>query len=190
MPKGHPQDTRARILALVEQGPVPWCRMVNSRHPAAAVRRAVDELLAAGELVEVWLQAPGRTARPHYLGRPGATFPGEVAELRTAPAGTGKEAGQAGGTPCPWCRQGAIVLHERGEPWEVTETGERAGDSSEHFPAGIATVTFTTAPVEWFSCSSCAMTGTFSFLALVLAGRVGSSAGQAPTVRAGTPQSP
>ncbi len=48
-------------------------------------------------------------------------------------------------------------------------TEDLAEDPDERFMAGIKRSTFTAAPVEWFSCSSCEMTGTFAYLAVVLA---------------------
>lgn len=73
-------------------------------------------------------------------------------------------------TPCPWCRDGQIVLHDPKEEWWVTEEGSAASDSySGKFPAGIRRKRFRTPPVEWFSCTNCAMTGTVGYLTTVMA---------------------
>lgn len=83
------------------------------------------------------------------------------------------------GTPCPWCRDGHIVVHAPNEEWWVTEEGDAAAASySGKFPAGIRRKRFKTPPVEWFSCTSCAMTGTTGYLSTVIdrvAGKPGSS---------------
>ena len=74
------------------------------------------------------------------------------------------------GTPCPWCREGTIVVHDPKEEWWVVEDGDAAsGSYSGKFPAGIRRKRFKTPPVEWFSCTSCAMTGTTGYLAGVIA---------------------
>jgi len=60
------------------------------------------------------------------------------------------------------------VVHDPQEEWWVTEEGDAASDSySGKFPAGIRRKRFKTPPVEWFSCTSCAMTGTMGYLAVV-----------------------
>ena len=74
------------------------------------------------------------------------------------------------GMSCPWCRDGWIVVHDPKEEWWVTEEGDAASDSySGKFPAGIRRKRFKTPPVEWFSCTSCKMTGTVGYLATVIA---------------------
>jgi len=72
-------------------------------------------------------------------------------------------------TPCPWCHDGRIVLHDPKEEWWVTEEGDASAEGySGKFPAGIRRKRFRTPPVEWFSCTSCAMTGTVGYLATVM----------------------
>lgn len=52
----------------------------------------------------------------------------------------------------------------------MTEEGDAAAESySGKFPAGIRRKRFKTPPVEWFSCTSCAMTGTVGYLTTVIA---------------------
>ncbi|MBI3948701.1 MAG: hypothetical protein HY321_22515 [Armatimonadetes bacterium] len=76
----------------------------------------------------------------------------------------------ASGTPCPWCHEGRIVIHDPKEDWWVTEEGDAASESySGKFPAGIRRKRFKTPPVEWFSCTSCAMTGTIGYLETIIA---------------------
>lgn len=73
------------------------------------------------------------------------------------------------GTACPWCEDGQIVVHDPKEEWWVTEEGDAASESySGKFPAGIRRKRFKTPPVEWFSCTSCAMTGTLGYLSTVI----------------------
>ena len=70
--------------------------------------------------------------------------------------------------PCPWCRHGRVVLHPPDEPWVVRED---TGDPGRRGPKG-GPAKFQTAPVSWFSCTSCAMNGTESYLHMMLTGGV------------------
>ena len=76
----------------------------------------------------------------------------------------------AKGTHCPWCHEGEIVVHQPGEEWWVIEDGDEAAQTySGRFPAGIRRKRFKTPPVEWFSCTSCKITGTTSYLSSIIA---------------------
>lgn len=71
-------------------------------------------------------------------------------------------------TPCPWCRHGRVVIHGPDEPWIVKEdTGEIGRRGAKGRPAR-----FRTSPVNWFSCTECAMNGTVSYLRMMLTGGV------------------
>ncbi|MBI3944919.1 MAG: hypothetical protein HY321_03300 [Armatimonadetes bacterium] len=71
-------------------------------------------------------------------------------------------------TPCPWCRHGRVVIHAPEEPWIVREdTGEVGRRGPKGRPAR-----FQTAPIPWFSCTECAMSGTLSYLRMMLTGGV------------------
>lgn len=72
---------------LVRLGGWPWWEMrqrVGGRVPEAAFRAAVDELLARGQLLEVWLKPRGRRTPDHILLVPGggAELPRPVAQAR------------------------------------------------------------------------------------------------------------
>lgn len=71
-------------------------------------------------------------------------------------------------TPCPWCHRGQVVFHDATEPWIVHE---ESGEIGRRGPKGRP-ARFQTSPVAWFSCSECAMTGTLSYLRMMLSGGV------------------
>jgi len=71
-------------------------------------------------------------------------------------------------TACPWCGHGRVVIHAADEPWIVKEdTGEIGRRGPKGRPAR-----FRTSPVDWFSCTECAMNGTVSYLRMLLNGGV------------------
>ena len=71
-------------------------------------------------------------------------------------------------TACPWCGHGRVVIHAADEPWIVKEdTGEIGRRGPKGRPAR-----FRTSPVDWFSCTECAMNGTVSYLRMLLSGGV------------------
>jgi len=71
-------------------------------------------------------------------------------------------------TPGPACHKGRGIIHAADEPWIVKEdTGEIGRRGPKGRPAR-----FRTSPVDWFSCTECAMNGTVSYLRMLLSGGV------------------
>ncbi len=189
----NPDRQKARVLLAVERGggACKWRDVPTS--PADAMRAAVDALLAVGVLREVWCQPAAGGNPSHWLllpeypeeRLPGRVLPGPPAPTRAAqsPGGaTGSAPAPSAGEriPCPWCHAGRILLHGPEEPWEVTE--DLSEEPQERYVAGLKRFTFTAAPCEWFSCSSCAMTGTLGYLAAILAKTTNVRTGGCPGV--------